>query len=129
MTYLLCNCCSSNLVEWSNIDWLDFLVEFHDLVNEIINTDLVVLNDATNDKLFNTVGNWFLLVVLFPDETVNLDGLDLLEEFVEVGLSFVWLDFEEHDWLGNDGWLGLGLLSFFGFLLLLFKNSEFFLYT
>jgi hypothetical protein len=76
---------------------LDFIFEFHDFLLEIINGDLVVFNDATNDKFVDTVGNWFLFAVLFPDETVHIDGDDLLEELVKVGLSFVWLNFEENE--------------------------------
>lgn len=64
---------------------------------EVINGDLVIFNDTTDDEFVDTVGNWFLFAVLFPDETVHLDEEDFLEELVEVSLSFVWLDFEEDE--------------------------------
>jgi len=76
---------------------LDFVFEFHDLINEIIYGDLVVFDDTTNNEFADTVGNWFLLVILFPLETVHLNANDFDEELVEVSLGFVWLDVEQDE--------------------------------
>ena len=88
----LCDC--SDLVEGKDIDWLDFILEFLDFLLEVINGDFVIFNDTTNDEFVNSVGNWFLFAVLFPDESVQIDEENFLEESVKVGLSFVWLNFE-----------------------------------
>lgn len=86
---------------------------------EIINGYLVIFNDTTNNELVDSEGDGFLLVLEFPDKTFLLDGQDLLEQFIEIGLSFVGLHFEEEDGLGNRGSL---LLCFLGLLLLFLKK-------
>ncbi len=94
---MLCSACCSDLVEDGDVDGLNFIFELHHLVDEVVSGDLIVFNDATDDELVDTVGNWFLLVVLLPGEAVHLDGDDLLEQLVQVGLGFVWLHVEEHE--------------------------------
>ncbi len=101
----------SDLVEGEDVDGLDLIFESLDLLLEVIGGDLQVLNDGTNDDLLNTVGNGDLLVLGFPEETVHLDGDDLLSELVEVGLSVVGLNFEENEGLGNGLLLGLLLVG------------------
>ena len=76
---------------------------------EVVSGDLLVFNDATDDELLNTVGNGGLLVLGLPEETVHLDGDDLLGEVIKVCLSLVGLDFEEDEGLSN--WLFLNLLN------------------
>ena len=53
---------SSDLAEDSDIDGLDFIFEGFDFLLEVIGGDLLILNDATNDELVDSVGNGFLLV-------------------------------------------------------------------
>ena len=78
----------SDLAEYGNIDWLYIFFDGFNSFLEIIGGDLSIFDDATNNELVDAVGNGFLLVFFFPDESVNLDGLDLKEEGVEVGLGF-----------------------------------------
>lgn len=117
-------CCCSDLVEDGDIDGLDLIFELHHLVDEIVNADLLIFNDTTHNEFVDSVGNGFLLVVLLPDEAVHIDGDDLLEELVEVGLSFVGLHVEEDEGLSNDCGLCLGLLGLLELLLLVLKGLE-----
>ena len=64
---------------------------------EVVGGDLGVFDNATDDELLNTVGDGGLLVLGLPEETVHLDGEDLLGELVKVGLSLEWLDLEENE--------------------------------
>jgi hypothetical protein len=87
----------SDLVEDGNIAGLDFFFEGLDGFLEVVNGDLFIFNDTANNKLVNSVGNGFLLVILFPDEAVHLNSENLLEKSVEIGFSFVWLDVEKDE--------------------------------
>jgi hypothetical protein len=64
---------------------------------KVINRDLVILYDTTNDELVDSVGNRFFLALSLPDKSVLLDCQNLLEQLVKVGLCLVWLDLEEDD--------------------------------
>lgn len=64
---------------------------------EVINADLIVFDDTTDDQLVDSVGDGFLLVLSLPEEAFHLDGEDLLEQSVEVSLSFVRLYVEENE--------------------------------
>jgi hypothetical protein len=95
---------------------LNFFFEGLDGFLEIVNGDLVVFNNTTNDEFVYSVSNWFLLVVLFPNETVKVDTNNFNEEGVEVSFSFVWLNFEEKERFSNDSsflWGSILLLCFF----------------
>ena len=109
----------SDLVEGSDIDWLDEVIHSLNLLLEVVGGNFLIFNDATNDDLLDTVGNGGLLVLGLPEETFHLDGNDLLGELIEVGLSLIGLDLEDDEWLGN--WLFLDLLDvgLLGFLKLL----------
>lgn len=98
---------SSDLVEGEDVDGLYFVFEGLDLLLEVVSGDFLVLNDATNDDLLDSVGNGELLVLGLPEETVHLDANDLLGELVEVGLGVVGLNLEDDEGLGD----GLGLVS------------------
>lgn len=87
---------------------------------EVINGYLVVFEDTSNDELVDTVCDGFLLVVFLPDEAVHGDCADLEEEGVEVGFSFVGLDVEKEEGLGDRA--NLLFLGFF--LLLLFSLNK-----
>lgn len=115
----------SDFIEAEDIHWLYFIFETFDTLLQVINWNLFVFDDTPNDNLVYSVGNWFLLVFSFPNETVLWNSDDLLGELVKVSFSFVWLYFEEDKWLG-DGTLFLGG-SFFGSFLWGFKSSFFFL--
>lgn len=106
----------SDLVEGGDINWLDEVLEGLNLLLKVISWNLFVFDDTTNDELLNTVGNGSLLVLSLPEETILLDGNDLLGEVIKVGLSLVGLDLEEDEWLGN--WLFL-LFLLVGLLCLL----------
>lgn len=103
---------------------MDIFFEADHLFDEVVNGDLFIFNDTTDNELADSVGNWFLSVFFFPGETFHFDGGDLLEEGVKIGFFFPWLHVEENDGLGN--WAGL-LLAFSSLLLLSFKSSLSFL--
>ena len=88
---------SSNLVEAGDIDGLNLLIESLDGLLEVVSGDLEVLDDATDEDLLNAEGDGDLLVLGLPEETVHLDGEDLLGELVKVGLSLVGLHLEEDE--------------------------------
>lgn len=76
---------------------MHFIFEGFDGFLEIVSGDLGIFDDTTDDELVDSVGDGFLLVFSLPEETVLFDGQDLLGEFVEIGFSFVGLDFEEDE--------------------------------
>lgn len=76
---------------------MHFIFEGFDGFLEIVSGDLGIFDDTTDDELVDSVGDGFLLVFSLPEETVLFDGQNLLGEFVEIGFSFVGLDFEEDE--------------------------------
>jgi hypothetical protein len=66
----------------------------------------VILNNATNLELADSVSNWFFLVFGLPEEAWHLDSEDLLSEYVKIGLGLVWLDLEEDEGFSNNNLLG-----------------------
>ena len=90
----------------------------------LVTSYLVILNDHVQLELLGSVSNLFDLVLLTPDQSIELDFLfdllgDSLEEFNVLGL--VDLDVEDDNGLGDNDLLGLssnsgGLLGFSGFL-------------
>jgi len=99
----------SDLVERSDVNRLDLLIEGLDGLLKVVSADLRVLHDATNHNLVHTVSDGLLLVLGLPEEAVHLDGEDLLSEGIEVGLSLVGLDFEDDQGLGDGSGLHLDL--------------------
>ena len=63
----------------------------------VVDGDLVILDNQSNDKFENTESDRLLLVLSLPHQAVFLDGEDLCCEFVEICLIIERLDLEEHD--------------------------------
>ena len=108
----------SYLLEGGNIDGLDFVFPSKDLVEEIIGEDLVVFNGATHLDLLHAESDFDKLVFSSPHKTVHFDLEDSLGELVKILFLFEDFNIEDNDGLGNN--LLLGLLGFFGLLLLHF---------
>ena len=63
----------------------------------VVDGDLVILDNQSNDEFENTESDRLLLVLSLPHQAVFLDGKDLCCEFVEICLIIERLDLEEHD--------------------------------
>lgn len=73
------------LLHGSDIGGLDVVLILLDLALELVERDLLVLNDQVDLELLDTETDGDELVST-PDEAVHLDGLDVGNELVHVGL-------------------------------------------
>ena len=99
-----------------NVDGLDEVFEFLNLFAKFVDGDLLVLDDTHHLKLVDAVtdGNKF---GGSPDEAFLLDGLDIFQHGVHVGLVIPWLHVQKNGGLGDEGrllrlLLGVGLQTF-----------------
>jgi hypothetical protein len=94
---------------------LDVVLEFLNLLLEVISGDLSILNDTVDLELLDTETNGDELVTT-PDKTVHFNGLDVSKHLLQVSLVIPWLNFQSDDGLGSWTWtlgslLGLVLLK------------------
>jgi hypothetical protein len=105
---------SLDLVPGDDVHGLDVVLEASDHLLNVITGDLVVLDDDELLELLDTVRDGDKLVVT-PDQTVLLDGMQLRGELLQVGGVIPRLDVNQDGGLGNDDLLlllllGIGLL-------------------
>lgn len=99
-----------------NVRRLDVVLDLGDLLLELVERDLGVLDDQVDLEHADTVTDWDELGGT-PEETVLLDGADLLLHLDEVGLVVPRLDLEGDDRLGDlEGLAGGELLGLLGLL-------------
>lgn len=104
----------SELLHGFNVDGLDELVPFKDLVEDIVSLYEVILDDHTDLEHLHAVGNGDKVDLLVPDEANGVDfGENLSGEGLKVFLLVEDLDVENDNGL-SDGFL----LVLVGFLLL-----------
>jgi hypothetical protein len=99
---------SLDLVESGDVDGLDVILELADLLLKLINTDFVILNNAADLELVDSVGERDELADT-PQEAVHFDGSGDAFQLLHVGFIIPRLDVEEDGRLGNECWF-LGLL-------------------
>lgn len=99
----------SDFVKGGDIDRLDEVLEFGDSLLEEVGADLVVLDDAADLQLLDTVGEWHQLRGA-PQQTVGDDRSHGLLDLGHIGLVVPWLHIEDDVRLGDDNGLGRLLL-------------------
>ena len=100
----------SEFVEGDNVDRLDVVLKSFNPLLHNIRGDLVILHSCPDDDLENAIGDWLLLPLGLPVETVHLDSENLVGKGLEVGILTPWLDFPDDEGFGNRRWL-LALLG------------------
>jgi hypothetical protein len=96
-----------DLVESSNVDRLNEVLELADLFLELIDTDFVVFNNAADLELVDTVGKWNEFGDT-PEEAVHYNGSGDTFQLLHVGFIVPRLDVEEDGGFGDQSrFLGL----------------------
>lgn len=98
-----------DLVEGSNVDGLDKVLVLLDLLGQQIDGHLLVLDDAHDLQLVDSVSHGHQLGSS-PQQTVHLDLADQQLHLLHVGLIVPGLDVHQHGALGDQG----GLLRLLG---------------
>ena len=105
-----------DLVEGSSFSRLNFIIELHDSINDIIFAADIIFNDAGHFNEEDTESERLLVVGFTPLATLDFSSSNLGVEFIEVGFFVVGLDVDDEEGLFD-------LLVGFLFSLLLFSFS------
>lgn len=103
----------SELLHADHVDRLDVVLPGGDLVEDIVSEHLVVLDHAAHLQLLHSIGNVQNLWLLVPDQSLDFQSQDFLDEALEVETRLVHLHVEHQDRFRNRlglGGLWLGLL-------------------
>merc|ERR1712203_851977 len=101
--------CYLDLLKSGNINRLHLILKALNLLSQVIRPNLVILHHTSHGQLENAVSQRLLLSGA-PQQAVHLDGLDLDQQSVQIGLVVPRLNVEGDGGLGDD----LALLFLFG---------------